>query len=900
MLKIDSPLKDLYGLRVGEKGIENSQIANLPMSNRLKNCLFHYGVFDIESLLEKDFVTLIHSRGFGNNCLEELHKYLNGFAEEQITLVDLQNQLKMRKKTASFNERIDTKEVVAKIGASQKLYEIYNLEPKQYVDVVITDGLFSTRLSNAIKKLGVYTVGDLLELDLLRFSHMPGVGRTSTEELDKFVQQLSLESNDSKDTELYQEIINKFVVDYGNKNIVPWVKEFDVVKKTSISDEIIASRGKEFVDKYLLANRSMKVLVSFIEWVNEDLTAKFDEYIDSLPDKWMNVLNLRAVGRTLEECGQHLCLTRERVRQIEKKASNSLLSWINLNRFIEKVFLHEDYEVIPVDELQKYSKYHSNVFKYALTSNRLSKCAYLEKYNIVSREERNLKQIEAYLNSLPRIISANQRAEIVLTIMEYGCSCQTANRILSALFREGNKYSCRIGVQLNEKYDFVLLKHFEHGIHVYDSEEIAKFKRFVFEDFGEDISDKSDRAIVGTLTRIGFLVGRGMYTSENNVIQLSDKLALEIKTYIDNSDAPIFMTNTIFSLFEDRLMSEGINNKYHLQTTLRKRYNDDWLFRRDYISKDESYTNIYSSVIEYIASSNIPISKDELFKKFYGVPEMVLNFATADSEVINLFGEYIHGSKLKISEKNVEYIRSKILNRMEKSAFCNLATVYDEIDSEYPELLTNNFVRFSFSFFSLVQYLFEDEFVYARPYIGMKNTEITKPEEVALKLLSNEDVFDIDELFDFLKNEGAKINSQLEFINSLNDTHLLINNQKVASIKYIGVSKELVENLENVIVQELNGTMSIDQLQCLKVLSPVNVEWNAWLIYSALKKWGTKVTVGTSDSQFRLAVPLISKLDDYDDSKVVVNSKQRSGSISTISDLDNIDDLLEDISLDEI
>lgn len=47
---------------------------------------------------------------------------------------------------------------------------------------------------------------------------------------------------------------------------------------------------------------------------------------------------------------------------------------------------------------------------------------------------------------------------------------------------------------------------------------------------------------------------------------------------------------------------------------------------------------------------------------------------------------------------------------------------------------------------------------------------------------------DISEIHDFSRKHGAYINNIREFIDSCNDTHFLISDLEIASIKYIGIT----------------------------------------------------------------------------------------------------------------
>ena len=82
--------------------------------------------------------------------------------------------------------------------------------------------------------------------------------------------------------------------------------------------------------------------------------------INKLKDRELDVLELRINNFTLEECGEKFGVTRERVRQIEKKAINKIkktLDDLKIDKYIEEYFSHQEnlslediFEYLEIDE----------------------------------------------------------------------------------------------------------------------------------------------------------------------------------------------------------------------------------------------------------------------------------------------------------------------------------------------------------------------------------------------------------------------------------------------------------------------------------------------------------------------------------------------------------------------
>ena len=73
----------------------------------------------------------------------------------------------------------------------------------------------------------------------------------------------------------------------------------------------------------------------------------------------------------------------------------------------------------------------------------------------------------------------------------------------------------------------------------------------------------NDRALTARVASICILCGKGVYRLKKDYLPC--QLANKIYEYIENSESTIFLTNTLFSIFEEELLAAGIDNKYFLQ-----------------------------------------------------------------------------------------------------------------------------------------------------------------------------------------------------------------------------------------------------------------------------------------------------------------------------------------------
>ena len=105
--------------------------------------------------------------------------------------------------------------------------------------------------------------------------------------------------------------------------------------------------------------------------------------------------------------------------------------------------------------------------------------------------------------------------------------------------------------------------------------------------------------------------------------------------------------------------------------------------------------------------------------------------------------------------------------------------------------------------------------------------------------------------------------------------------------------------VEGVIADSISETTPIKNLTIWADLPAIKVPWTEWLIYSIIFKWGSKLIAATSSNQFRLSVPLIAPIDNYDPSAFKDMDKGDDLVAFVADDLSDMDSLLEGIMGDD-
>lgn len=849
-------------------------VTSLPLSTRVINVCMRNKIQTAEALLNTNFEVLVNLKGFGKNCIVELDNYFstigdkplfaytNGQAENQLIVSLLKKHCDEIKagdfsfidydKLSENGKRIidKYKESAEVLGLELVSECLKNPNYIACISYALSDFQNKYKRYNEIWKL-TYDIPSY-RLDFNAFSYINAY--TSSDEKRKALYDICK----SKECTL-REMING--IDYSDDS------ELLVVKR-------------------------------FLKWCSFDLVAEINQLFEDLysKDSYGTVIKMRAQKVTLEEIGSLLGVTRERVRQIESKIKRKFNYYHGRNRIISKISADRNGDTIitPIEIAEYCGSKHEDLI-YLLQASESPNYTYDRQLDIFILGSDSLKErINNYMEGLPDIIKVNGLKEILDIAEESGIPSEMLERAIVDSYRCTGEVYHRCRLSLATIYERVLDKYYPDGFKAYDAEEIEKFRQIISEEYGDVGLPEHDRALTARVASICILCGRGIYRLKNKSF-ISKSLADKIYRYINGSESTIFLTNSLFAIFEKDLIAEGIDNKYFLQGVLRELFGDKFFFKRDYITKDFNVTSFYSEVVSFIKKSDFPVSKQEIQKAFPGITEIVINFSVDDPNILNYFGEYLHASKLRINPEEKIYLHKTLKKLVADGNIHHSRDIYDIISRENPEVLTRNAALYPFSAYSILEFLFRDEFQFMRPYVAKNGTEISRTAERLHDFIYTKDEITVSQIGDFARDNHFQIQSLLEYVNSCNDEYLLVNDNLLMRIDLTGVNEFIAEKVDNVIADEICETEIISNLDIWQKLPNIRIPWTDWLIYSIVTKWGKRNVAGTSSNQFRLSVPIVAPVDNFDADKFAGVEKSQSSNYFEADNLDNIDALLEDI-----
>ncbi len=853
------------------ESFEHSHVGDIDFSVRVQKRLFRLGIATVADLLRTSPASLMNTAGFGIGCLNEIERFLKGL---EVGLIESPKE--------SSNENIS----ILKPYTVSLFRSVLNETPICQLDEHID---FSIENYRKAQETCVLLGHDFVRqcLDFPEYIQVL---------LDMFNQydQSTKQHND------LQEVAAR-IPDYRlNSKAEPYVSAFANSTETKqallqlINEEDPSIKGMVAL-RYFDDPQKIFLLKRFLCWSSFDLAERIHQImVSAYKDKRAKtIIQGRAMGFTLEQLGILNDITRERVRQIERNTLKrflhstrefSILRVISAENGGKTIITHQDIERIYPDGAEEliylmkggfstYSNYDDNFEIFVLGNDSVT------------------ERVAAFMERLPDVIKSSAVDTFFQQAEDEGIPAEIARKAFFDTYKSKGDVYHRTRLSLGSIYTSVISKYYPDGIYVYDPDEIAKLRRLITEEYGEVGLPENDRALSARVSSICILCGRGKYRVKQEHY-ISKTLERKINNYIKKSPNTVMMINTIYSVFEDELLKEGIDNRYYLQGILHEILNGQYVFTRDYISKDARTTSLYPEIIRFIRQSATPVSKQQIYAAFPGVTEIVINIATSDHSVLNYFGAYMHASNIRLSSSETVFLINELRRIVSDGNAHHSKEVYDAINRRAPELFTRNAALFQFSAFSLLEYLFGDEYQFSRPYIALKGVDIGRPAERLHDYIYSQDTINVSDITHFARENRMQIQSILEYVNSCNDEYLLVDRTTMVSISRIGITPEMAVSIDRLVSGRVSKTTAIKNMDIWGKLPKLNYPWTDWLMYSILKKWGSGVEVGLSSNQLKQAVPLVAPMGEIDPSTFKGTGVISSDGHIGIDDLDNIDDLI--------
>lgn len=442
------------------------------------------------------------------------------------------------------------------------------------------------------------------------------------------------------------------------------------------------------------------------------------------------ILLKRAQGYTLQKIGEEQNLSRERIRQISKKAINSIKVPINIfsGYIISK---SEGKPFLDFNDLEALfdNQEDALLLKYVLMNKAIKWLSYFEELEIflidrdANEDKKKLKEIIS--NKLPDFFALGESSTMLAELLAQSqlkyIDIDMFKKYLFAVgYYQYKGYICKGKMSLIQIYNLILKEYFPQGIDVYEAQQIQQVRHIMKQEFGY-LELPTDRAITARIVNTAVLCGKGKYIAPE-YIKIQSPLLEEIKEYILSGPEDSIIIAEIFYKYEERLKQHSnITNKYFLHGVLRYYYEDLFTFTRDIITKrGETPKPSYLILEQYLDECRAPVNKQEIKKLYPGFTDVMLSNATMLNPKILYLGNscFAHANILDITAEDKSALGA-LLEEIFASldGYANAYIVHRHLRTNGRDFLLRNQIKSSDSLFYILEHLFGKEFYFSNPHI---------------------------------------------------------------------------------------------------------------------------------------------------------------------------------------
>ena len=633
----------------------------------------------------------------------------------------------------------------------------------------------------------------------------------------------------------------------------------------------------------------------------------FDSWISCLKEQQFYVINKRHLGAnliTLEEVGAQMNVTRERVRQIEKKAINTMLS-SERNKYrslllkqLKLISSHKSF--ITVLELEQIGV-NANI---AIFLDRITgDIIYDNEYSACFFSRTSKSKLELCVEKLPNEFTKAELRDYCALITEETKGVFTEEEVFDLILRKCRlygEYITKNKLTLKVVLSVLMQKYFPDGIDLYEDDNIQFLREKAVEEFDGFVLAENNRAIRGSLQRYCVLVQRGVWKYDTAQVLISNELRDLIIQYIEEYKSPVLPIQAIVDKFADQFREIEIYNKYSLHGQLKKILPSDYSVNRDYVFKSDE-RSFYDVVEAYIKQSVLPVTKRDIQENFPGITDVVIAQVAATTKVVNMNGYFVHLDNLNITNEEIDALKTLVGNELLDGSIHHSNAVFTKIKGALSGLFGRIGVTHYLQFYYLLHELFPTDYEYNRPFIATLGVEVISGEAQVINLIMQQGECNISDIKQYVREVGTTIDRYIEFVDRNNDAFIFKNRNRIITISAAGLDEVDFSGLDAVL-SEFMGDQKyrlLSDFYNYRELPDLRCSWNTWSLYSIIKKYSQEFKLALTSNYLIEAKPILIR-GEYNEQDIDLVALAELDSTDSKQLIENDDEMLDTFDYDDL
>lgn len=658
-----------------------------------------------------------------------------------------------------------------------------------------------------------------------------------------------------------EDIVNSLSLEMKRLPVKPFILAYRVSVGEAKSSFTVSVDSETTVSDFLysirdgLIDQEADFIMAFVSWLKFDvavLCRPMRYCIEKQRNNARWAFEQRVTGETLEAVGNAMGVTRERIRQLERKVAKSMAYAYHTQRKQHDVVavlyaMKGGGAALRFDEVsQQVGDANAQLIWYLAKKDFINCDEYYFSHQsnvIIFGDGSADVDLLPLIEELPAVIEQSEMPHYISRFVEkYGVDPELLRIQLQSLYKCDGIFYHRGRFTVIFMCDYILRRKFPTGYKVSDSLDQQRFLSYLFEVFGRK-SRMTAHALDTKINQVGVLIDRGKYIHPS-YINVEKEIIDEVIDYIKNSPRAALTYTELFNTFSKRFMGTQINNKYCLQGVLRLS-DCPFVLRKDYVTKEPDKN--LALEFERFVEQNGRVHKSNLLEEFNGLSEVNLAFFCQRLSTIVVLdgGYYMHASQLNLCDADYEQQRNFL------SAACSEAPIsarllFKEYKVHFMDFMTRNHIETHSNLFGILQYMFRKDFFFSRPYISLTNEHRLTHHHVLLQHLTHVNSIQIADLIDICQRNGISFVSSRTLMTSIEPDFVRIGKATLMRKEFVGIDDDSVLDTVlqiNELVRANKGYCASKNIHDFSCFPKLNIPWNVYLLESIASLAGDLLTV---------------------------------------------------------
>lgn len=645
------------------------------------------------------------------------------------------------------------------------------------------------------------------------------------------------------------------------------------------------------------------IVKRIIDMVNAPVLRRYLHAFESLPDAYRSILKSRAAGETLQEIGDRIGVSRERIRQIAKKATKRLINWAillggsllgGMRRFISFE------ELLEVFDEQVHAYVCSLIYREYTIIKHLN---FREKFDYFPQDVSVCEQLEMMARDLigDGIDFYEQIDVIEDELGARGLGELDSEDFMDFLLYSGYQFYGDF-VAVGQKASLLIYydaidRYFPLDIKLdskEDNDDMKKLRELVGKRYPGFCQPENNRALTAMITRNPRIIlsGPGTFRPISKVIY-SISLLEEIRDYVENSTLPSLYFFELFELFKGRLLAEtNIDSHHLLHGMLKYMFPEAFSYKRDKISKlGKKHLSLDDRIIQLIRNLGRPATKDEIREAIPGIQNFTITNAV--ERVPGLIqwdnNRFNHIDNIRINDYAKNALHECLKSLTSSSGYTSANLFYERIFDLYPQIVESNKIDNPDNLFYIASYYLNGEFRFNRKHITTLDFPVVELtlKNIARFFLGEKDSFTYQEFLELAKKHSWSAGSYYNTISSLESDYVRVSEDQYVKreLLHVSFSDQLVIKTQLEELTRPSGYFAFFSMFDYQKYPEIGLEWNSYLLESIIRVFdvGHRIIEPSARNRSVQRGVIVSQVSEYKTLNDLVFNYLQKNNISVIT-----------------